>query len=384
MNEIFQKVASEFGTPVYIYFEKILEERINKVKNVFEEINFFPTFAAKANNNPAILKILKNHGFGVDILGEGELLACKIASIEGDKIVWNGNGKTKEQKDLMKEYKVKYVNVDSKEEFENLWKNGDDFELFLRVNPDIDAKTHPYISTGLKKHKFGVDFKTAEEILKSQKISGVHIHIGSQITDVKPFKEAIEKTLKLCQKYNIEKINIGGGWGIKYKDENEINTQEYKEEIIPLLKNFKLVINELGRFIIAPAGFLLTKVILVKKTDEKFFVVTESGMNHLLRPALYNAYHKIEILNNSKGEILVDVVGPLCESGDFLAKERKIKKPEIGDLLVIKNAGAYGFSMANNYNGTIRPAEVLITKDGKTKLIRKRETFDDLFKNVIL
>ncbi|OOC43647.1 diaminopimelate decarboxylase [Thermosipho sp. 1074] len=380
-----KKLIEKYGTPLYIYYEEVIENRIKKVKEVFKNVNFFPTFAVKANNNPNLLKIIHKNGFGMDILGEGELYACKLAGIPGDKIVWNGNGKTTKQKEKMKEYGVKYVNIDSVEEFENLWKNDDEFTLFLRVNPDIDAKTHPYISTGLKNHKFGVSFDLAEKILKTGKIQGLHIHIGSQITTIEPFKEAIEKTLELAQKYNINKINIGGGWGIKYKkEENELNLEKYKKEIIPILTNFEMVINEIGRFIIAPAGILAIKVILVKETENKNFVVTESGMNHLIRPALYNAYHEIEVLNNQEDNITADVVGPLCESGDFLAKNRKIKKPNPGDILIVKNVGAYGYSMANNYNGTTRPVEILIKKDGKDLIIRKGEEISDLYKNVII
>ncbi|ABR30904.1 diaminopimelate decarboxylase [Thermosipho melanesiensis] len=376
------EIMGKYETPFYLYFEKTLIERISMVKDVFKEANIFPTFAVKANNNPHLLKIIAKNGFGMDILGEGELHACKLANIPGEKIIWNGNGKTEKQKKVMKEYGVNYVNIDSKEEFDLLWKTEESFNLFLRVNPDIDAKTHPYISTGLKSHKFGVSFNVAKDILKSGKITGLHLHIGSQITDVEPFKEAIEKTLELAKKYNIKHINIGGGWGISYNEEKELDLEKYKKEVIPFLSEFDMVINEIGRFIIAPAGVLVTKVILVKETENKTFVVVESGMNHLIRPALYNAYHEIEVLNNSLEYIKADIVGPLCETGDFLAKDRKIKKVNTNDILIIKNTGAYGYSMSNNYNGTTRPAEVLVTVDGKDILIRRKETIDDLFRNI--
>ncbi|MBO8161568.1 MAG: diaminopimelate decarboxylase [Thermosipho sp. (in: Bacteria)] len=386
MKEIFEKIAMKFGTPTYVYFEEILEKRALMVKQVFENLNFLPTVAVKANNNPYLLKILKDMGFGADILGEGEFLACKFAGITPEKIVWNGNGKSKKQREFFLSKGIKYVNVDSKEEFELLWKEKEGFELFLRVNPDIDPKTHPYISTGLKKHKFGMSFSQAEEILEKygRKISGFHIHIGSQINDISPFKEALEKVTLLAKKYNVRSINIGGGWGIRYKDESELNVDELKKTMVPILKNYEFVINEIGRFIFAPSGVLLTKVLLVKRTEEKTFVVVESGMNHLIRPALYGAFHEIEVLDPKNPVVKLDVVGPLCESGDFLAENINLPLPEVDDLVIIKNAGAYGFSMANNYNGTTKPAEVLVKKDGAIKLIRKRQSINELFDSCIL
>ncbi|MDK2886389.1 MAG: diaminopimelate decarboxylase [Thermosipho sp. (in: thermotogales)] len=386
MKEIFKEIAKRFGTPVYVYFEDILVKRAKIVKDVFSDLNYLPTVAIKANNNPYLLKILKDIGFGADILGEGEFYAASLAGIEPTNIVWNGNGKTPEQKEFMLKNNVKYINVDSIEEFEYLWKKENNFELFLRVNPDIDAKTHPYISTGLKKHKFGMTFDQARILLEKfrERISGFHIHIGSQITEISPFKEALEKTYSLAKEYNVKKINIGGGWGIKYKNENELDLNKLKEELMPILKNFELVISEIGRFIFAPSGFLLSKVLLVKKGEQKTFVVSESGMNHLIRPALYNAYHDIEVITESATKEVVDVVGPLCETGDFIAKDIEINLPEIGDLLIIKNAGAYGFSMANNYNGTTKPSEVLVKKDGTLKLIRKRQTIEELFNSCII
>lgn len=385
MKEIFKKIAENFGTPTYVYFEDILLNRAKMVKEVFENLNYLPTIAVKANNNPYLLSILKNIGFGADILGEGEFYAAKMAGIQPDNIVWNGNGKTQEQKEFMLNNKVKYINVDSVEEFEYLWKKEEKLNLFLRVNPDIDAKTHPYISTGLKKHKFGMTFEQASFLLEKhrEKISGFHIHIGSQITDVLPFKEALEKTCQLAEKYNIKKINIGGGWGIRYKDEKELDLSKLKKELMPFLEKFDLVISEIGRFIFAPAGFLLTKVLMVKKSEQKTFIVTESGMNHLIRPALYGAHHEVEVLTDSTLKGKADIVGPLCESGDFLAKDLEIVIPNMGDLLIIKNVGAYGFSMANNYNGTIKPSEVLVKKDGSLKLIRKAQTIEELFSSCI-
>ncbi|QTA38596.1 diaminopimelate decarboxylase [Thermosipho ferrireducens] len=385
MNELLKEIANEYGTPVYVYFESVLEERALRVLKTFEGVKFLPTVAVKANNNPHLLSILSNIGFGADVLGEGELYACKLAGISPEKIIWNGNGKTKEQQKYMEEQHIGYVNVDSVEEFEELWKNSEtNMELFLRVNPDVDPKTHPYISTGLKIHKFGMSFQQAEALLSKYrgKISGFHIHIGSQILEVAPFKEAIEKTINLAKKYEIKKINIGGGWGVRYKEEEkELDLEKYRKVIIPLLQNFELVLNEVGRFIFAPAGVLLTKVVRIKETEYKNFIVVDTGMNHLIRPSLYGAFHKVEnVVSKSTKKIIADVVGPLCETGDFIVKEITLPRPAPGDIFVVYNVGAYGYSMANNYNGTLRPAEILVKKDGSYELIRKRESIVDLYK----
>ncbi|MGQ9856463.1 MAG: diaminopimelate decarboxylase [Fervidobacterium sp.] len=386
MKELISKLGKTYGTPLYVYFEEVIRERARLVKSVFEGINLLPTFACKSNNNPNLIKILYEEGFGTDIVTVGEYYASKMADVPDEMIVWNGNGKSIE--DMNELSNVRYVNIDSFEEYEH-WmafkrQYGSVPDFFLRVNPNVDAKTHPHISTGLKKNKFGINIDYVSKILEksNHNITGLHTHIGSQITSVEPFEEAISQVVELSRKYNLRKINIGGGWGINYNG-SELDIVEYKNRIIPLLKDFEEVIIEIGRYIIAPAGILLLQVEYVKRTQEKTFVVVNGGMNTLLRPALYDAFHKIMVLNPTSEKNVVDVVGPLCESGDVIAVQREIEIPEVGSLLLVENAGAYGYSMSNNYNSTLKPAEVLITQKGEAKLIRRRETYSDLFRTII-
>ncbi|MCX7653377.1 MAG: diaminopimelate decarboxylase [Fervidobacterium sp.] len=388
-KKIVEEIANSYGTPLYIYsFEEILK-RINLVTDVFSGVNFLPTFACKANNNPRIIEVFGKQGFGTDIVSIGEYYASKMAGIDDGKIVWNGNGKSKKDMEYLGQ-KVKYINIDSLEEYERWTNIQTNAEFFLRVNPDVDPKTHPHISTGLKKNKFGVHLELLEKTLKDKrlKISGFHVHIGSQITHVGAFEEAISKVVELSKRYGFSKINIGGGWGINYKDD-ELNIDSYKEKVIPYLKSFDLVILELGRYLIAPAGILVLKVEYIKRTPYKTFIVVDGGLNVLIRPAMYNAYHRICVLepyNDNPEEEIVDLVGPLCESGDILALERKLKIPKEGSFLVIEDVGAYGYAMSNNYNSMPRPAEILVTQtynSFEAKLIRRRETLNDLFRNVI-
>ena len=381
--EIFEKIAEKFGTPTYVYFADVLKERAQKVLKIFESLETLPTFAVKANGNPVLLRILKNAGYGMDVVTPGELIASELAGVSMDKIVWNGNGKTEEEMKFFLLKGVKMVNVDSFEEME-LWRKmkACDLDFFIRVNPDVDPKTHPHISTGLKKHKFGIPLNSLEDFLKKfsdMNVVGLHVHIGSQITDVSPFVEALSKVVEASDKYGFKSINIGGGWGINYEGK-ELNLEEFKEKVIPLLKG-KKVIFEIGRYIIGPAGVLLLRVVRVKKGN-KNFIVADGGMNTLIRPSLYSAYHNVKILGRNEDVKKFDVVGPLCESGDILGIDRYLPEPEEGDLLIVENAGAYGFSMSNNYNSTLKPAEVLVDGD-RVYLIRKREGLDDLFRNVI-
>jgi len=381
--EIFEKIAEKFGTPTYVYFADTIREKARRVLEVFENLEVLPTFAVKANGNPVLLRILRDAGYGMDVVTPGELIASELAGVSMDKIVWNGNGKTEEEMKFFLLKGVKMVNVDSFEEME-LWRKmkTHDLDFFIRVNPDVDPKTHPHISTGLKKHKFGIPLNSLEDFLKKfpdMNVVGLHVHIGSQITDVSPFVEALSKVVETSDKYGFKSINIGGGWGINYEGK-ELNLEEFKEKVIPLLKG-KKVIFEIGRYIIGPAGVLLLRVVRVKKGN-KNFIVADGGMNTLIRPSLYSAYHNIKILGRNEDVKKFDVVGPLCESGDILGIDRYLPEPEEGDLLIVENAGAYGFSMSNNYNSTLKPAEVLVDGD-RVYLIRKREGLDDLFRNVI-
>ncbi len=389
------KIADEYGTPLYIYSFNTMVDNIYKVKKVFEGLDYKISFAMKANGNIHILKYLKDYGLGADAVSIGEVLAAKRAGFNDNEIILNGNGKTEQEIKYAIENDLFAVNVDSKEELLRISKilekyNSKALNIFLRVNPDIDPKTHPYISTGLKENKFGINIQDVDEIVEIIKrnplikLKGFHIHIGSQLLDYKPYYDAIEILCALYDRYselNLEYFNIGGGWGIDYHHNNKLfPVDDYKENIIPLLKRInKKIIIEFGRYIIGNSAVIVSNVLYIKKTAYKNFLVLDAGMNDLLRPSLYQAYHHVEpvIIRTSKKDIF-DIVGPICESGDVFHKNYEINSPEIGDYIVFYDVGAYGFSMASNYNMRLRPAEVLI-KDNKVELIRKRESFDEIF-----
>ncbi|MCX7661319.1 MAG: diaminopimelate decarboxylase, partial [Candidatus Omnitrophica bacterium] len=303
-------------------------------------------------------------------------------------------GKTQEEIETAVKLGILFFNVESTQELESINYIAKNLkcipQVAIRINPDIEPKTHSYITTGRLTNKFGIDFKTAYKILLKQKdypylrIRGLHIHIGSQITDKAPYISAISKMVNFIRKLkkrriNLEYLNIGGGLGIVYDKEKPQTAEEFAQQILPLLRNTELkLIMEPGRFIIGNAGILITKVLYIKKSSKKTFVIVDAGMNDLIRPALYEAYHRIVPLNlNHKKRIIADVVGPICESADFFAKERKIPKVKEGDYLAIMGAGAYGFSMSSNYNSRLRSAEVLV-KANKFYLIREREDYKDL------
>jgi len=370
----FQKLANEFGTPLYVYDAQKIRKRIAKAKKVFEGLDAEIVFALKANNNPSLLKIMAEQEIGADVVSRGELLASKMAGMK--RILWNGNGKTHEDIVHFTNQGLDIVCVDSLQELP-LW-DGVDVKKLLRVNPDVDARTHPHISTGLRAHKFGVPIEKVEGV--ADRIDGLHLHIGSQITDVEPFLDAYSKALECAKEFGFKYIDLGGGWGIDYEGE-ELDIEKLQKGIAKLFSDFEgKLISELGRYIIGPAGYLVTTVVSVKPS-EKIFVVTDAGMNALIRPVLYDAHHRIQVLSGTSKSVTADVVGPLCESGDILARSRKIEVPIPGTAIVFENAGAYGFSMANNYNGMPLPAEVLVDGDSE-KLIRRRQSIEELFTNV--
>jgi len=370
----FQKLANEFGTPLYVYDAQKIRKRIAKAKKVFEGLDAEIVFALKANNNPSLLKIMAEQEIGADVVSRGELLASKMAGMK--RILWNGNGKTHEDIVHFTNQGLDIVCVDSLQELP-LW-DGVDVKKLLRVNPDVDARTHPHISTGLRAHKFGVPIEKVEGV--ADRIDGLHLHIGSQITDVEPFLDAYSKALECAKEFGFKYIDLGGGWGIDYEGE-ELDIEKLQKGIAKLFSDFEgKLISELGRYIIGPAGYLVTTVVSVKPS-EKIFVVTDAGMNALIRPVLYDAHHRIQVLSGTSKSVTADVVGPLCESGDILARSRKIEVPIPGTAIVFENAGAYGFSMANNYNGMPLPAEVLVDGDS-VKLIRRRQSIEELFTNI--
>jgi len=389
---LINSISSKFGTPVYIYWEEIIIEQIQKILNLFSEINFSPTYAVKANFNPKLLELIWKNGFGMEVASIGELFGVTKAHIKLKDVIWNSNCKTKEEMKFFIDSGVGRINIDSIEELKdwielfscNSFKNKPKF--YLRINPNISVNTHKFIKTGLITHKFGIPINSIPDCIDIAKredfyISGLHIHLGSQITEIEPFVVAFEEVALILKKYNLNEINIGGGFGINYTG-NEINLNAYRQRVVPILKDFK-VIAEFGRFIVGESSVYLTKVIRIKHNGAKTFVVVDGGMNHLIRPALYGAVHPFKIIGKTSNvKENYDIVGPICESGDVLYRNATEFLPEKGSLIAFCAAGAYGFSMANHYNGYPLPPEVLVHNDGSIELIRTRETFKDLYRGV--
>jgi len=398
-----EDLAKKYGSPLYVYSYQTLIDHFLKLKSAFKAINPLICYSVKANSNLAILKALVNKGAGLDIVSGGELYRALKVGCPPEKIVYASVGKTNKEIEEAIRYKILFFNVESIPELENINRIAKrlnrQVQVAIRINPDIEPKTHKYITTGKITNKFGIDFQSAYQILLSRKafknvlINGLHIHIGSQITESGPYISSISKMInfikKLKQKHiDLEYLNIGGGLGIIYDQETPQSAQEFAQEVLPLLKKTNLkIIMEPGRFIVGNAGILVTKVLYVKKTPKKKFIIVDSGMNDLMRPALYGAYHKILPLRNTQYAIRntekVDIVGPICESADFFAKERKMPKVKEGDYLAIMGAGAYGFSMASNYNSRLNPEEVMVVKE-RVFVIRKRQAYRDLIRNEII
>jgi diaminopimelate decarboxylase len=366
----------------------------NAFENAFNGYPHIICFALKANSNTAILKTLAKEGCGADVVSGGELYLAMKAGIPANKIVYAGVGKTGDEIRYALKSGILMFNIESTDELKAVNKiageSGIKAPIAFRVNPNINASTHPYISTGLKKHKFGIPMEHAIENYRlARKMSniniiGIHCHIGSQITKISPFVDALKKVLLLSKKLksldiNIKYLDIGGGLGITYSNEVSPHPADVAKEIIPLIRenDFTLIL-EPGRSIVGNAGILVTKVLYLKKSFKKEFVIVDAGMNDLIRPSLYEAYHHIvPVKKNKRTEMNADIVGPICESGDFFARERKLKAPAHGELLAVMSAGAYGFSMSSNYNGRLRPAEILV-KGREYFLVRERETCKDL------
>jgi diaminopimelate decarboxylase len=392
-----QKIAEQVGTPCYVYSHRTLIRHFHAFDQAFQAIPHIVAFAMKSNSNLAVLRLLAKEGSGADIVSGGELFRALRAGIAPNKIVFAGVGKSKEEIRYALESDILMFNVESPGELQQINEvagaMGLPARVALRINPDIDPQTHPYISTGLKKSKFGIgadraleEFDTAGK-LPHIKVVGVHSHIGSQLTQVTPFVDALKKAIALIQTLqtkgvHIQYLNIGGGLGITYSDETPPHPKELAEAISPLLQTVSCqIIMEPGRSIVGNAGILVTKVLYNKDGANKRFVIVDAAMNDLLRPSLYDAHHDIQpvIKNESSVVNTVDVVGPICESGDFLAKDRKMPHSQPGDLLAVMSAGAYGFTMASNYNSRPRVPEVLV-KGKVIMVIRKRESYEDLIR----
>lgn len=394
------ELVKKFGTPLYIYSYSTLVRHIRAYSEGFCEVPHLICYAVKANSNIAILTLFARLGLGADIVSGGELFRALKAGINPSKIVFAGVGKTEEEIEYAIKSEILMFNVESEAELlkinEIAKKLRKQARVALRVNPDIDPKTHKYIATGLKTSKFGIpiekaiDYYKLAKSLSNIKVIGIHKHIGSQITETKAYVEALSKIVSLYNKLhsidlNIEYIDIGGGLGITYKDEEPPHPKDLAEAILPIIQNIKgKIIVEPGRSIVGNAGILVTKVLYTKTTDTKNFLIIDAGMNDLIRPTLYGSYHEIQPVKQKGGKrVTADIVGPICESGDFLAKDREIESAEPGDYLAVMSAGAYGFAMSSNYNSRPRAAEVLVRGD-KFSLIRKREKYQDLIKNELI
>jgi len=394
-----EDIVEEFGTPIYVYSKKAIEDKIAEYKNAFKDYPTLICYACKSNSNLSILKIFKENDLGLDTVSGGEIYKGLIAGFQPNKIVYAGVGKTDEELKFAIDLEILSFNVESEEELEVINKLagelGKKANISIRVNPDVDPKTHPYISTGLRKSKFGIDIHEAEEIYKRAKnlkninLVGIHCHIGSQITDISPFKDALEKVIDMVNRLrkhgiDLKYLDIGGGIGIRYKpDDNPPKIKDLANIVIPILKGSGLtLIVEPGRSLIGEAGALLSKVLFIKDKGDKHFIIVDAGMNDLARPSIYNAYHHIYPLKKKDKKIKADIVGPICETGDFLALDREIDNLKRGDYLAVMSAGAYGSSMSSNYNDRPRAAEVLV--DGnRFYLIKERESYKQLVENEI-
>jgi len=389
-----KEIAREVGTPFYLYSLNTLESHFRAFQSAFAKVDHLICFSAKANSNIAILRIFTRMGGGVDVVSGGEIFRAMKAGASPNRIVYSGVGKREEEIEYALELPILMFNVESTQELVLMDRIAGNMRtkapVALRVNPDVDPKTHPYISTGLKKNKFGInlqksldDYRLANS-LPNVKVIGVSCHIGSQLTEVGPFVEAVQRLRELVLKLraegmNIQYMDIGGGLGITYNLEEPPHPQDYANALLKELGDTHCtLVLEPGRVIVGNAGVLVAKVLYTKEGEDKNFIIVDAAMNDLIRPSLYGSYQRIQSVHKvERGEMLADVVGPICESGDFLAKDRKLPRLEQGDLLAVMSAGAYGFSMSSNYNSRPRAAEVLVSKD-KYFVIRQREDYDDL------
>lgn len=390
------RLAEEFGTPLYVYSQAALTEAFHAYTEAFAALDPLICYAVKANGNLSIIRHFAALGSGFDIVSGGELARVLAAGGDAAKVIFSGVGKSEAEIEFALNAGVKCFNMESIPEIDRIQKIaaklGKTAPVSLRVNPDVDAKTHPYISTGLKANKFGIAYADAPEAYRyaaqqpNLKIIGIDCHIGSQLTDLSPLVEACQRILLLVDKLAaegivLEHLDLGGGVGIVYKDEAVPDLAAYAAEVRKHIgtRRLKLIL-EPGRSLVGNAGTLLTRVEFVKKGEEKNFVMTDAAMNDLMRPALYGAYHRIENAETKDTPpFTADIVGPVCETGDFLGQNRQIAC-EAGDLLAVRSAGAYGASMASNYNARNRAAEVLVG-GSEARLIRQRETIEQQIAN---
>ena len=389
-------IAKAVGTPFYLYSGRTLKHHFRVFDAAFSGVSHITCFAVKSNSNIAILRIFITEGGGLDIVSGGELYRALQAGVDTRKVVYSGVGKRIDEIEYALNADILMFNAESSQELDVInacaQRLGRKAGIALRVNPDVDPETHPHISTGLKSNKFGIDIKKSLEeyrqarMLKHLDVKGVSCHIGSQVTKISPFLDALDRIKKLVRQLredglDIQYLDLGGGLGITYDKEDVPHPSEYAEAIIDASKDINCTfIFEPGRVIVGNAGILVTEVLYTKSNDGKNFIVIDAGMNDLVRPSLYNSYHQIRpVVEREREEIVADVVGPICESGDYLAKGRKIFRFERGELLAVMSAGAYGFTMSSNYNSRGRIPEILV-RDDRSFVIRKREVYEDLIK----
>ena len=404
------ELATAYGTPLYVYSQNTIKDNFNRLSSALSDLDHHIAFAVKSNSNPSVLQSLKAIGADFDIVSGGELFRVLKAGGTADQCTFAGVGKTREEIEYSLEQGIYSFNVESEAELRfinEIAKEKDTIApVAVRVNPNVDAKTHKYISTGKSENKFGIDFEFIEDLyskasseFKNIKLRGLQMHIGSQLTQVKPFLEAVEKVSPLVTNlkntYGIEFFSIGGGIGIVYEealasgkkewwdekdpDNKPLTVEEYAEKLVPILSPLKIkILLEPGRFMVGNAGALITKVLYKKIGTAKNFAIVDAGMGDLIRPALYQGHHEIVPLNHESEQTqVVDIVGPICESGDFFAQNRELPLLQEGDHIALLSAGAYGFVMASNYNSRAFPAEVMVS--GSThQVVRKRQNYEDL------
>ncbi len=390
-------IAEDVGTPFYLYSYATVKRHFLIFDSAFDGVERLVCYSAKANSNLAILTLLANLGAGLDIVSGGELFKGLKAGFSPNRIVYSGVGKRVDEIDFALREGILMFNVESLEELALIDKRAALLDtiapIAIRVNPDVDPKTHPYISTGLKKNKFGIDMETAikayemASTLQHVNILGVDCHIGSQISEAKPFEDALGNILSLVGELKrkgiaITTLDMGGGLGISYQGESPPEPSEYAKAIQKILKptEYRLIL-EPGRVIVGNAGILVTRVLYRKPGRNKEFVITDAGMNDLIRPSLYQAFHAIQpVVKNKRNPITADVVGPICESGDFLAVDRELTDAQKGDLLAVMSAGAYGFVMSSNYCSRPKVPEVMVKGDTYS-VTNRRQSYEDLIRN---
>jgi diaminopimelate decarboxylase len=401
-NELFceevavKDIAAQVGTPFYLYSHATLTRHMAAFTSAFDTVPHLVCYSIKANSNLAVLKTFVNLGAGFDIVSGGELFRAQQVDCDPRKIVYSGVGKTELEIEAALQADILMFNVESPQELETIdrvaGRLGKKAGIAIRVNPDVDPQTHPYISTGMKKAKFGINIARALDdyrraaALPNIEVIGVDCHIGSQLTKLSPFVDAIKKVRELVETlksegFAIKYLDLGGGLGITYDDEEPPTPADYAEAIIEATRGLDVIlVFEPGRMMVGNAGMLIAKVLYVKEGEAKNFVIVDAAMNDLARPALYGSYQGIQAVNlSTTGTMIADVVGPICESGDFLAQDREMPAFCQGDLLAVASAGAYGFSMASNYNSRPRTPEVMV-KGAQVLVVRRRENFADLIK----